>query len=175
MRAALALASLAVFAACSAASIATVPIVSGTYTMTVYDGQNQCEIAGVTQGSTTTGVPLTVSQAEDAGTPQNMTVVLGGNAGALLTAVMGSNILTGTFGNNQVTLTPETPDSGTTPTGTLNGCTYAANASLVLNFQGDTVQGTMTYTLNLSGNNCAPLYNCTTTQALAGVLTPGDT
>jgi hypothetical protein len=164
-------AALAAFAACSAASTASVPNVSGTYALSVVDGTNTCEIAGVTEGTSTSDVSLTVSQ--DSVTPQNMTVVLGGNAGALLNTVMGSSTLTGTLGSYQVVLTPDTPDSGSVPSGTLNGCMYQAAASLTLNFAGDTVQGTMIYTLNTSGSTCQPLYNCQTVQALSGVLTPG--
>jgi hypothetical protein len=161
----------AAFAACSAASTASVPNVSGTYALSVVDGTNTCEIAGVTEGTSTSGVPLMVSQ--DSVTPQNMTVVLGGNAGALLSTVMGSSTLTGTLGSYQVLLTPESPDSGAPPMGMLDGCSYSAAATLTLNFAGDTVQGTMIYTLNTSGSTCQPLYNCQTVQALSGVLTPG--
>ncbi len=158
--------------ACSSASIATVQLVSGTYVLSVVDGTNGCAIAGVTEGATVQGVPLTVSQAVDAGTPQNMTVTLGGSPGALLAGVMGTTTLAGTVGNDQVTLTPEAPDSGATPSGALNGCSYTANASLQLNFSGDTVQGTMTYTLNLTGSTCGALVNCQTVQAMSGVLLP---
>jgi hypothetical protein len=157
--------------ACSAASTASVPNVSGTYTLSVVDGTNTCDIAGVSEGTSTSGVPLMVSQ--DSVTPQNMTVVLGGNAGALLGAVMGSSTLTGTLGSYQVVLTPDTPDSGSVPTGTLNGCMYQATATLTLNFAGDTVQGTMIYTLNTTGTTCQALENCQTVQALSGVLVPG--
>jgi hypothetical protein len=169
--AALGLLLLAVAAACSAASTASVPSVSGTYALSVVDGTPSCKIAGVTEGTSTSDVPLTVSQ--DSVTPQNMTVVLGGNAGALLGTVMGSNILTGTLGGYQAVLTPESPDSGPPPMGMLDGCSYSAAATLTLNFAGDTVQGTLIYTLNTSGSSCQPLYNCQTVQALSGVLTPG--
>ncbi len=168
--AALGLVLLAVAAACSAASTASVPSVSGTYALSVVDGTNTCRIAGVTEGTSTSDVPLTVLQ--DSITPQNMTVVLGGNAGALLNTVMGSSTLTGTLGSYQAVLTPESPDSGPLPMGMLDGCSYSAAATLTLNFAGDTVQGTMVYTLNTSGSTCQSLYNCQTVQALSGVLTP---
>ncbi len=156
--------------ACSAASTATPGNVSGTYLVSVIDGTNTCAIAGVTEGTAILGVPLVVSQ--DAATQTQMTVVLGGAPGALLSGVTGTSTMVGTFGGNQVTLAPVSPDSGTVPMGTLNGCTYTANASLSLNFAGDTVQGTMTYTLVTSGSNCDSLSNCQTVQALAGVLQP---
>jgi hypothetical protein len=165
--------AIALAAACSSASTASVPNVSGTYVLSVVDGTNACKIAGVREGSAISGVPLTVSQ--NTVTPQNMTATLGGAAGALLSGVTGTTTLTGTIGGYQATLTPASPDSGAPPSGTLNGCTYAASASLSLNFAGDTVQGTMTYTLVTSGSNCEALANCQTVQALAGVLTPGDT
>ncbi len=114
-------------------------------------------------------MPLTVSQSSI--TPQDMTATLGGTPGALLGAVAGTSTLTGTLGSYQATLTPESPDSGTVPMGMLGGCTYTASPSLSLNFAGDTVQGTMTYTLVLSGDDCDSLQNCQTVQALAGVLT----
>jgi hypothetical protein len=156
--------------ACSSASTAQVPNVSGTYLLSVIDGTNACRIAGITEGSALSGVPLTVSQSSI--TPQNMTAILGGAPGALLSGVTGTTTLTGTIGSYQATLTPASPDSGTVPTGTLNGCTYTASASLSLNFAGDTVQGTMTYTLVTSGSNCDTLANCQSVQALAGVLMP---
>jgi hypothetical protein len=156
--------------ACSAASIASVPNVSGTYLVSFVDGINTCKIAGVTEGASTSGVPLTVAQSSI--TPQNMTVTLGGAPGSLLSGVTGSATLTGTLGSYQATLTPESPDSGNVPSGTLDGCTYQASASLALNFAGDTVQGTMTYTLTTSGSNCNALSNCQTVQALSGVLQP---
>ena len=156
--------------ACSSASTSTAPNVSGTYLLSVVDGTNGCQIAAVTEGTTVSGVPLTVMQSSI--TMQDMTVTLGGAPGALLNGVAGTTTLTGTLGSYQATLTPEAPDSGNVPSGTLDGCTYLANPSLVLNFAGDTVQGTMTYTLTTSGNNCTTLANCQTVQALSGVLQP---
>jgi hypothetical protein len=158
---------------CSAASAATVPNVAGTYTLSVVDGTNACLIMGVTVGMAASGVPLIVSQSSV--TPQNMTVIVGGDPGTLLSTVTGTTTLTGTLGSYQATVTPVSPDSGTTPSFTLDGCAYTVEASLSLNFAGDTVQGTMTYTLLTSGNNCNALANCQTVQAFAGVLIPGDT
>jgi hypothetical protein len=159
-------------AGCSAASAVTVPNVSGTYTLSVVDGTNACLIAGITDGMATSGVPLMVSQSSI--TPQNMTVIVGGSPGALLSTVAGTTTLTGTLGSYQATVTPVSPDSGSTPSFTLDGCMFQVQASLSLNFAGDTVQGTMTYTLLTSGNNCSALANCQTVQAFAGVLIPGD-
>lgn len=165
--------ALAFAPACSSASTSTAPDVSGTYLLSVVDGTNGCQIAGVTEGTTVAGVPLVVTQSTI--TQQDMTVILGGAPGALLNGVAGSTTLTGTLGSYQATLTPEAPDSGNVPMGTLDGCTYSATPSLILNFAGDTVQGTMTYTLITSGNNCTTLANCQTVQALSGVLqAPAD-
>jgi len=160
-------------AACSAASTANVPNVSGTYLMSVVDGTNGCMLAGVTERVAIPGVPLIVSQ--DTVTPQNMTVVLGGSPGMVLTGLAGTTTLTGTLGSYQATLVPEQPDAGNPPTGKQGSCTYTASPSLLLNFSGDTVQGTMTYTLSTTGGNCQSLINCQTVQAFAGVLTSPDT
>jgi hypothetical protein len=169
-RRALTLAALVV--GCSAASTATVLTVAGTYSMSIVDGTNPCNIPKVTPGQVTAGVSLAVVQ--EAGVPQNMTVTLGGTTGTILTDVAGTNVLQGTLGGNQVTLVPAALDSGV-PTVDGSGCSYSTNVSLAATFAGDTVQGLMTYTLTTTGNSCGTLSTCQTVQALAGALTtPAD-
>jgi hypothetical protein len=158
---------LAALVACSAASTATVLNVAGTYSLSVADGTNGCNLANVSQGHVTQGVPLGVVQ--DSGTPQDMTVTVGGATGAVLTTATGTNVLTGTLGGAQATLVPALLDAGV-PTVDASNCSYTTNASLLVNFAGDTVQGTLTYTLSTTGNGCGTLAACQTVQALSGVL-----
>lgn len=161
--------------ACSAASTATVANVAGTYSLSIVDGTNACQLSGVHEGGATSGTLLQVAQ--DSTTPQNMSVTLEGAAGQVLSASVGTNVMIGTLGGLQATLAPGGPDGGVAPNPpslSSGGCSFTVNASLLLNFAGDTVQGTMTYTLVTSGAACGALATCQTVQALAGVLTPGD-
>lgn len=162
---------LAAALSCSAASTATVLDVAGTYTLSVVDGTNDCGVANVTPGRSVGGVPLTITQAYDAGVPQTLTVTLGGAPGQSLTSAVGTNVLTGTLGGAQATLTPAPIDAGA-PTVDASSCSYTTNASLGLSFAGNTVQGTLTYTLSTTGLGCGALASCQTVQAFAGVLAP---
>jgi hypothetical protein len=162
----------AVVCACSAASTATVQVIAGTYHLSLVDGMNGCGMKGINEGQVTPDIPLTVTQ--DPVTPQNVTVVLGGPVGTTLTSAVGTDEMTGTLGGSQVTLAPG-PLDGSMPMGAVGNCMYSTLASLSLNFVGDTVQGTMTYSLlTNNASNCGDLPSCQTVQAIAGVLAPGD-
>jgi len=163
--------SVAALVGCSAASTATVLSVAGTYSVSVVDGANACGIPLVTQGKVTAGVPLSIAQ--DAAIPQNMTVTVGGTTGSILSTVAGTNVLTGTLGGSQATLVPEALDAGI-PSVDAAGCSYTTSVSMAASFAGDTVQGTLTYTLTTAGNACGALASCQTVQALAGAMTAAD-
>jgi hypothetical protein len=165
-----AVAFLVAAAACSAASTATVANFAGTYDMWVVNGANPCNFVEWTEGQSASGVPLVVTQ--DPITPTTMSATLGGAPGTLLLEEIAANddagtvLLTGTVGGNQATLT------GNGSASQKNGsCTYTTTASLSVNFQGDTVQGTLTYEIVPVGNaDCTAIAGCQTTQAFAGTI-----
>jgi hypothetical protein len=159
--------------ACSAASTTGVGNYKGTYQLWLVGGSNGCALAGVAEGQSTSKIPLVVTQ--DSVVPQNMTATLGGSAGMLMSTLVGTNLLTGTLGGSQVTLTPGPLDGGMPPSGSKGNCTFTTSVVISLNFAGDTVQGTIVYGDNTnSGSDCGSLRSCQTVIAVAGVLTPGD-
>lgn len=160
--------------ACSSASTATVANVSGTYALSIVDGADACKLAGITQGTVDQTATLVVTQ--DSTIPQNVTATLGGGAGKTLATAAGTAVLTGTLGGQQITLLPEALDGGVAPTSDPGGCPVTTNATLTLSFAGDTVQGTLVYTLTPGANTtaCNALNGCQTVQAIAGALTAAD-
>jgi hypothetical protein len=171
MRAAGAVALAALATACSAASTTTVAIYQGNYNLWIVAGTNGCDLPGISEGQTTSMISLAVVQGTDAGVPQNMTVTVGGAAGTQLTNLVGTNVLVGTLGGSQVTLTPGPFDGGPPDASTDAGCTYTTNVSVSLNFGGDTVEGTFVYQDATNGvTACGSLRTCQTVLAVAGVL-----
>jgi hypothetical protein len=70
-------------------------------------------------------------------------------------------------GGTTVTLLATSGDAATV----VGDCGVTTNASLALNFAGNTVQGTMTYTVNDNGGaGCNALAGCMSVQAVSGVI-----
>jgi hypothetical protein len=162
--------------ACSAASIATEPNVSGVYSVSMVDGANPCRLPGWTERQTAQGVALVVSQ--DPTNNANISAVVGGDAGAYVAALTGTTQLCGVLGGNQATLaTGSCADSGTTDAqARIQGCTFGVTATLTANFQSDTVQGTVSYGVNGTNNGpaCSSLGACQSVQAFSGVIVSAD-
>jgi hypothetical protein len=161
--------------ACSAASIATEPNVSGLYSVSIVDGANPCSLPGWSERQSAQGVPLSFSQ--DPTNNANISVVVGGDAGAYVATLTGTTHLCGILGGNQASLaTNSCADAGTTDAAArIDGCTFGVTATLSANFQSDTVQGTLTYGVTSSnGPACSSLGACQSVQAFSGVIVPGD-
>jgi len=175
MRRGILVATAAAAAACSAASIATEPNVAGLYAVSIVDGTNPCQLPGWTERQTAPGVSL--SFAQDPANNANIAAVMGGDAGAYVATLTGTQQLCGILGGNQATLaTGSCADAGPTDAATrLDGCTFGVTATLTANFQSDTVQGTVTYGLKKqNGPACSSLGACQSVQAFSGVILPAD-
>ena len=169
------LALVALATACSAATTTSVANYQGTYSLWLVGGTNGCALAGVAEGQSISKIPFVVIQDTASGIPQNMTATLGGSAGMLMGSLVGTNLLVGTLGGSQVTLTPGPIDAGKPPSGMKGNCMFTTSVVVSLNFGGDTVQGTIVYADNTNGaSECGTLRSCQTVLAVAGVLTPGD-
>jgi hypothetical protein len=157
-------------AACSSASTATVADFAGEYDVWVVNGSNQCDFVPWTEGQSASAVPFVVSQ--DPNDMTTMTATLGGAPGTLLLNELAVNddagtvALSGTVGGNYALL------QGTgTASQKYGPCTYTTNAAISVNFQGDTVQGSLTYEIVPIGNaDCSAIAGCETTQAFAGTI-----
>jgi hypothetical protein len=171
MRVAGAAFTLALAAACggnSSTTTLTSANVAGSYTVDVTNGNNGCNIAGWTDNAMSMNIGVTVAQN---GTQLTVTVGGGGLVGALLTAVLGTDTFSGPLVGESSTLTA----TGTVQ-GTQGSCTFTTNATIQASFNGDTMQGTVTYERVPVGasSGCTALQGCMSIQNFSGVRPPGS-
>ncbi|HEV7559144.1 MAG TPA: hypothetical protein VGO00_26905 [Kofleriaceae bacterium] len=140
--------------------------VAGDYTVALTDGDNGCLLGGnFTKGNQVSGIDVTITQS---GT--SATALVGGLAGAALTATIGSNSLSGSVDGDQVTLTHE----GTVPqTSQAPGCVYTINAEIDATLTNDALAGQVRYTAaDNGGSGCPTIHGCVSTQDFSGSRPP---
>jgi hypothetical protein len=136
---------------------------AGSYSVSLTNKDNGCNIANWTVGQMATNIPITITQ-QDA----NVTAVVGGLAGAALTLGVGSATFTGTVSGPNLKL-----QLFGTRANTMNGCTYTLNASINATLGGDLLEGSIDYTPATNGSpNCGTLSMCTSTQDFNGTRPP---
>lgn len=137
--------------------------VAGNYTLSLTNGQNGCNFANWTEGDTSTGVPLTVTQAGE-----SITGTVGGAGGIFLNLWLGDNVYSGTVKGSDLRLTLY----GTVSNQTGN-CTFTVNSNVAAEINGDVLVGTIRYTAATNGNpDCAPLEGCASLQSFNGTRPP---
>lgn len=142
--------------ACSSGNSAPPADVAGTYTLSVTDGMNACQLSTFTTGATSTGVRVQITQ-----NGSSVSAAVMGYSGLLLGFATG-NTLSGTISGSQATLTA-------TGNHTLNNCAYTTTATADMTFDGKQVQGTITYTDSGNGSSdCGVLQSCTSSQTFTG-------
>ncbi|HTQ46576.1 MAG TPA: hypothetical protein VMI75_27675 [Polyangiaceae bacterium] len=154
------LAFVALFA-CGSSSNGPPANVAGTYTVSVTNGQNGCMVGTFTPGAMTAGVTVQVTQN---GTQVSADVM--GLAGVYLTAGVGSSTLVGQINGSTANLTASANH-------TTGMCAYTTTATANMTFDGDTMQGTITYSDSGNGSSdCGVVEACTNTQNFAGSRPP---
>lgn len=135
---------------------------AGNYTVTVTDGGNGCGLPNWTTGATSTAtVTLTQSQ-------NNVTAVVGGGAGIVLSFGLGSNSFTGKITGSDLDLHLFGTRSNTT-----GNCTYTINAEIRAVVSGNMLTGQIDYKSATNGNpDCSAIQNCDSFQDLSGTRSP---
>jgi len=137
--------------------------VAGDYTIAVTNRENGCGFDGWTVGASASNIPLTVTQSGSA-----VTAVVGGTTGAFMHAILGSKTFTGSVHGDDISMTLYG-----TRTFTEGECAYTVIATAHADLTGDTLSGTIEYTLATNGSpQCASYENCVSVQAFNGVRPP---
>jgi hypothetical protein len=137
--------------------------VAGDYTVAVTSGANGCNLTNWQEGSSTSGIGVTITQ--DGG---NATAIIEGFVGQYVMAALGSRTFTGTVDGTDLDL-----DLIGTNALTTGNCTYTYNALLDGGIDGDVIIGTITYTAATNDQtDCAPLEGCESIQDFNGTRPP---
>jgi hypothetical protein len=138
--------------------------VAGSYTVDVTDGSNGCNFANWNQGAQAMNIAVSVSQ-----NGSQVTATVNGVTGLFMTAGIGTNTFSGSLAGSQASMTA----TGTVQ-GTQGSCTFTTNATVDATFNGDTMQGTVTYTRvpAMQSSSCASLQGCQTVQSFSGARPP---
>lgn len=137
--------------------------VAGDYTLSLTNRANPCMFDNWTEGDSTTGVAMTITQNEEA-----VTASVGGVAGAALDLILASHEFTGTIDDEHMDLriTGERAAS-------MGGCAYTLNADVAADIDGDTLTGTITYRPQTNNSpDCDYLNTCSNVQAFNGTRPP---
>ena len=153
-------AQLFVFATVAACSGSTPTNFAGTYSVTVTNQANTCGFANWTEGNSTAGIPVTMTQ--DGATAQ---VNVQGGVGTLLSLLTGTNAMQGKVEGN--TFSGEILG---TKTATQNACSYSVNTKLTATLDTNNVlSGTLTYVPITNGDASCGAYNtCSNSQTVSG-------
>lgn len=132
--------------------------------MAVTNGENGCEFQNWNQGDQSSGIPLTITQDEDS----QVTATVGGVTGALVQAILGSNVFTGDVHASRLSLT-----LFGTRSYTQGDCAYTVNAEVKATLNGDVLGGTIDYHASTNGSpDCGALEGCTSEQDFNGTRPP---
>jgi hypothetical protein len=146
------------------ADAAPAPVdVAGAYSVSITSRANECGFAGWQEGAVTTGVPLTITQEEDA-----VTAAVEGPAGLFLDAALGSRMFQGEADGPALSLTLFGTNSFTSA-----GCTYTVRGVVSANLDGDVILGEIEYEPATNGSpDCGPLETCSSVQEFNGTRPP---
>jgi hypothetical protein len=143
-------------AACSSNNDTPPAEVAGTYTLTVTDQQNGCQVQNFTTNASQTGIMVSITQN---GSVVSATVM--GYSGLVLAFATG-NTLSGTIQGSYASLQSSANH-------VLGNCAYSTTATANMHFAGNQVDGTILYTDTGNGSaDCGVLQMCTSTQTLIG-------
>lgn len=156
----IAFAAAAVAVACSS----TPTSFAGSYTVTVVDGPNACNLQNWTEGSSTSNIAVSFSQ--DGSIAQ---LNVQGLLGVYLLALEGSSVVSGMVTGDDFTATLLG-----TKTITQSACEYTLNTKLDVTLDSKGVlSGTLTYipVITKSDPSCGALTTCTQQQTVSGSRT----
>ena len=138
--------------------------VTGMYSVATTTGANACGIDGWTEGSSETGIPVTITQMED-----QATIQVGGAAALFLGLVVGGSRFDGQVRGNEITAAIMGDVDHTQ-----DGCTFHYAVDLDATVDGDVIQGTLTYQpIVTDGTDCGAISTCDgNTQSFNGTRPP---
>ena len=150
---------LALLAGCSSSPVAA----AGTYSISLTNGANGCNITGYTVGNQATGIPVVITQSGDAAT-----ATVNGLAAADLDVDLGTNVFPGTVDGDNLDFKAQ----GTVAKMSGN-CAFTYNGEIAATLDGDTLTGQVRYTSATNNNSdCATLQGCSTVQDFNGTRPP---
>ena len=157
MRSTIPLALVAAVAACSGNDGGVPPAdVAGSYTLTVTDGQNGCNVQNFTTNASQTGIGVAITQD---GSNVSATVT---SASGLVLMFSAGDTLAGTIEGSEASLSSSSSRMQ-------GNCAYSTTATANMKFLGNQVQGTILYTDTGNGSaDCGVLQQCTSTQTMSG-------
>jgi hypothetical protein len=142
------------------------PDVHGTYTVDVTDEQDGCNLAGWMQGMQFMGIPVAIAQ-----TGTQVTATVTGLVGIFMAATsgLGTNQFSGTITGTQASMS-----AAGSSTATQGSCTYTTSATVDASFDGNTMNGTVTYTHvpTSASAPCDAIQGCQSTQTFSGARPP---
>ncbi len=137
--------------------------VAGTYTVAVTNRTNGCNLNNWTEGSSQSGIPLLITQADE-----DITATVEQAWGLAVAVWLGSRSFVGTVDGHDIEATLHG-----TNTFNMNGCTYTLNAELIGEHSGDALSGRLNYRgLGNGTDACATITDCVSFQEFAGVRPP---
>lgn len=151
-------ASLALLASCGGDPVD----VAGTYTINLTSGPNGCELDGWTEGETTSGVPVVITQ-----DGSSVTVTVQGVAAGYLDLVVGGHVFEGAVSGDHIdaTLTGRAGSEGS--------CAFTQIVELDADLEGDLLTGALRWYARTNGlADCGILNSCQNTQQLNGARPP---
>lgn len=137
---------------------------AGTYTVSLTNRENGCNNPNWTEGETTTGIGVVITQNDTAVTAD----VQPGAARIALDLVLGSHTFVGTVDGNDLDLliTGETSFS-------MGTCDYTIDADIDATLSGDVLSGNIYYRAQTDGaNDCGALTGCASRQEMLGNRPP---
>nr|HEX4314179.1 hypothetical protein [Kofleriaceae bacterium] len=150
-------------AACVLAACSSPANVAGNYTVDLTDEANGCNLSNFTQGQSTSGVSVSITQKDS-----DVTVAVTGVAGAYLMTVLGSSTFDGSVSGDGF----DAKLIGTTA-GHSSNCTFTFDADLHGDLAKDSISGTIDYTPQTNGSpDCSTIMGCTSTQNFSGTRPP---
>ncbi|MBA3458383.1 MAG: hypothetical protein H0T46_00355 [Deltaproteobacteria bacterium] len=148
-------------AACSGADAD----VAGNYTIALTNGENGCNFANWTVGSTASGISMVATQ-----DGSKLTVTIEGIARIYLEGLLGGggNVFSGTVDGDDMSV-----ESIGTRSNTSGNCTYTYNSKISGTLDGDVLRGRIEYRAADNGNSdCTTVHGCLTFQEYNGTRPP---
>ena len=139
--------------------------VAGTYSVSLTNRTNGCNLSNYTVGDTSTNIGVVITQSGS-----NVTLTVNGLAGIALIGLLGAdkNIYTGSVDGNDVDV-----ESLGTRSQTMGNCTFTYNSKIAGSIDGDALTGRIEYRAADNGNpDCATISGCLTYQDFNGTRPP---
>lgn len=151
-------------AAISSVGVGCAPAdVAGNYSVNVTNGANGCSLDNWMEGSTSSNIPLLVTQSDD-----QVQLDVQGLTGTYLDLVLGSSLFNGDVSGSQITAALIGSN-----TGRQGSCSYTVTVDLDARVDGDFIQGELTWRPVTNRHpDCGVLETCRNTQQFNGSRPP---